>query len=284
MSLTNPNDVITEARLAEFYGQILPYLGGMPEMVANKFSKGDLYSTDEKMIGQWIDGKPIYKKTISTNISSFVSGGNSYKYYDISSLNVDKPLGFSAIAKILDMWYTLPDMELGETGFNGNYSVSFTFRSGNNGVVLWAQQANMARISDIIFTLTYTKTTDSAIAIGNDTDYSTTEKIVGTWIDGKPLYQKTFSTTMPDAVSTPKFVAIGASVDYVCCTECAIMINNASVAVGMLYTNNAFTAQTKLNVHNNTASNNPNSIELMTTDNGWLNEKAYVTLRYTKAT
>jgi hypothetical protein len=37
----------------------------------------------------------------------------------------------------------------------------------------------------------YTKTTDSAISIGDDTDYSTEEKIVGTWIDGKPLYQKT---------------------------------------------------------------------------------------------
>jgi hypothetical protein len=38
----------------------------------------------------------------------------------------------------------------------------------------------------------YTKTTDQSIAIGSDTDYSTTEKIVGTWIDGKPLYQKTW--------------------------------------------------------------------------------------------
>ena len=44
-----------------------------------------------------------------------------------------------------------------------------------------------------IMTIQYTKTTDSSIAIGSDTDYSTTEKIVGTWIDGKPLYQKTIS-------------------------------------------------------------------------------------------
>ena len=38
--------------------------------------------------------------------------------------------------------------------------------------------------------LPFTKTTDSPIAIGSDTDYSTDEKIVGTWIDGKPLYQR----------------------------------------------------------------------------------------------
>jgi hypothetical protein len=32
--------------------------------------------------------------------------------------------------------------------------------------------------------------------IGSNTDYSTTEKIIGTWIDGKPLYQKTIH--LPD--------------------------------------------------------------------------------------
>ena len=34
--------------------------------------------------------------------------------------------------------------------------------------------------------------TDSAIKVGTGNDYSTDEQIIGTWIDGKPLYQKTF--------------------------------------------------------------------------------------------
>jgi hypothetical protein len=48
-------------------------------------------------------------------------------------------------------------------------------------------------------TVQYTKTTDSANSFkyGDPNEYSTTEKIVGTWIDGKPLYQKTISYTCP---------------------------------------------------------------------------------------
>ena len=40
-----------------------------------------------------------------------------------------------------------------------------------------------------------TKTTDAANSFnyGDPNEYSTTEKIVGSWIDGKPLYQKTIS-------------------------------------------------------------------------------------------
>lgn len=45
----------------------------------------------------------------------------------------------------------------------------------------------------------------SAIAgsAGNYIDYSTTEKIVGTWIDGKPIYQKTYTN-----------VSIGVTADW----------------------------------------------------------------------
>ena len=66
MSLTNPKDVVTEERLKDFYDGIYPYLGGMPEILANKFSRSDIYSTTEKIIGQWIDGKPLYQKIVTT--------------------------------------------------------------------------------------------------------------------------------------------------------------------------------------------------------------------------
>ena len=73
MSLTN--DQITAKNFKEFYQKILPYLGTMPEVLANKFSKGDMYSTSEKMIGQWIDGKPLYQKTITGTGSADISLG-----------------------------------------------------------------------------------------------------------------------------------------------------------------------------------------------------------------
>jgi hypothetical protein len=37
----------------------------------------------------------------------------------------------------------------------------------------------------------------SGTAVSGGQNYSTTEQLVGTWIDGKPLYQKTYSGTIP---------------------------------------------------------------------------------------
>ena len=64
MSLTNPKNVVTEERLSEFYHQILPYLGNVPDLVMSKFKQSDIYSTSERIVGQWVDGKPLYQKTI----------------------------------------------------------------------------------------------------------------------------------------------------------------------------------------------------------------------------
>ena len=47
-----------------------------------------------------------------------------------------------------------------------------------------------SEVNSFIVTIQYTKTIDGAISIGLDTDYSLEEKIIGTWINGKPLYQK----------------------------------------------------------------------------------------------
>jgi len=47
---------ITAKNFKEFYERILPYLNG---------AGGNDYSTDEKVIGSWIDGKPLYQKTFT---------------------------------------------------------------------------------------------------------------------------------------------------------------------------------------------------------------------------
>ena len=62
MSLTN--DQITAKNFKEFYEAIRPYLNGsFPTAIANKFDKANMYSTDEQIVGRWIDGKPLYQKT-----------------------------------------------------------------------------------------------------------------------------------------------------------------------------------------------------------------------------
>ena len=185
--LTNPNNVVTEERLAQFYQQILPYLGGMPDALANKFSKADLYSTDEKLIGRWIDGKPLYQKTI---VNTTPLSGSSL-HIDLSSDNADfiRPLYIAMAA-------TSGDSAISYTPLNFNNSSSYVFyinEIGNHDIAI-AFSANLASNRGnhgYIAILQYTKITDSAVEIGSNTDYSTTEKIVGTWINGKPIWQKT---------------------------------------------------------------------------------------------
>jgi len=191
MSLTNPRSVITEQRLNDFYKGILPYLGGMPEMLANKFSKGDLYSTDEKMIGQWIDGKPIYEKVLrpSSDITITTSMTN---IHDVSDLNIET-LVEGAVHRFPNQGTSML-----ETDYDSGY-----IRAKALGV-------NLPYYTNGFTVIQYTKTTDTAISIGDDTDYSTEEKIIGTWIDSKPIYQKTISCgALPN--NTSKSVAHGIS-------------------------------------------------------------------------
>ena len=178
MSLTNPKDVVTEERLSEFYQGIYPYLGGMPEMVANKFSKGDIYSTIEKMVAVWTDGKPLYQISIQASVSD----KTTIPIANISTLNI---LNWSGVFvqtssnntfklnTTTDAWVYV------ERSFNGFYFQSTSKWTGT-----------------VYITLQYTKTTDSAIAIGTESDYDSTEKIVGTWF-GENLWQNTVQFTTP---------------------------------------------------------------------------------------
>lgn len=50
-----------------------------------KIKDVEVYSTSEKVVGKWIDGKPLYQKTIQMQTVSAGTVGT----YDISSLNCD---------------------------------------------------------------------------------------------------------------------------------------------------------------------------------------------------
>ena len=228
MSLTNPKDVVTEQRLHEFYQGILPYLGGMPDLLANKFSRGDLYSTDEKIIGQWTDGKPLYQKTIAVTLTVSEDKVQQSTDIDLSSLNVDTMIFCSGFV----IGQGAPDKFIRYSNDVWGSNLEYTFE-------VFLQTLSNLRIVTNRVTLNgctayaiirYTKTTDSAVSMGDDTDYSTTEKIVGTWIDGRPVYQKTFTGTIPantfvDDTTTNFAVAELPNVDKVVCSAGSICDN-----------------------------------------------------------
>lgn len=182
MSLTE--EQITAKNFEEYHKRILPFLNGsFPTPIVNQFSKGDLYSTDEKIIGQWIDGKPVYQKTIVLSTALTVS--TNWTTTPVSTSNMDSFIGISNV--------------LTDDGTNWQ-----CVNAAKDNFILLQNTRTSANVPVKCFTIRYTKTTDSPISIGDGNDYSTDEQVVGTWIDGKPVYQKTveFTQTLPAGNAT----------------------------------------------------------------------------------
>lgn len=176
------------------------------------------YSTEEHVVGVWTDGKPLYQKTIK--MENITLTATSEYNIDISNLNIDviasSPNGY--IKYLTSM--PLKSMRSIPLGLLGNYSISIDADRSN---LMLKRKGGNIDISVIEITIQYTKTTDSPItpqttlenAINNTTfsnletqnkdlvgainevnksnTYSTEEQVVGKWIDGKPVYRKTYT-------------------------------------------------------------------------------------------
>ena len=118
--------------------------------------------------------------------------------------------------------------------------------------------------------------------------YSTTEKIVGEWIDGKPIYQKTFTGITlgtPSSVGTSADVSvnIGANVDTVVYSHGEFLYNGAYTALMLLHegSNNA-KAVVRFFVLNNNHASTPNTILVRNCVPSYGGCPVHVTIQYTK--
>lgn len=272
MSLTN--DQITAQNFKDFYNAIRPYLNGQVPTFANAFNKSDLYSTDEKIVGTWIDGKPLYQKTIEIEISS----ANDIVY---------TPVGAS-IDTVASLIALRVDGGTNKTGFA--FAVSTNDETNQSTIVyvtsnratshpnsVFSYTANQTAVigRPVLVTIQYTKTTDTAIKVGDGNDYSTDEQIVGTWIDGKPLYQKTISGVI-SAINTPVIIDTLSDLDVLVEAKGNIYIS-ASDQIPVLhgYIENANADQIRfLN----------GAIQVVSPFNNRLSKVVTVTIQYTKTT
>lgn len=202
--------------------------------IANAFNRGDIYSTDERMVGQWIDGKPLYQAYVgndtyaSNNLNVNLNSSSEHprtiytKTYTDDALikmfsikvttNCSNSDGYIVIKKNSTVVFKLHAITGTETVYDG--SVCFGISSGDTLTVEGDWDGSHTSINWKFFAtcyeydianvdycfekvqnvFNYTKTTDTAISIGNAYEYSTDEKVVGTWISGELLYQKTVAT------------------------------------------------------------------------------------------
>lgn len=145
-----------------------------------------IYSLEEREIGVWEDGKPLYQKTWELTIPSG-SGAYEHTFTEAAIPNLDKAVAtsyslFGIGERAYVPWYQQATVVLDEQSATG---VTFYFASNNYA----------GRI--IYYTAQYTKTTDVA-GSGSWTPqgvpahhYSTDEQIVGTYLD-ETLYEKTW--------------------------------------------------------------------------------------------
>ena len=181
-----------------------------------------IYSTEEREVGVWTDGKPLYQKTIPVTASTSanyvdiqhgvsdidkVVKSEGYIYYDDSPNLIERrffpQLYYTAMENLATSIYMVTDT-----------SIRVAYGS-------WLKGLDQSKVQ-IEVTIFYTKTTDTA---GSGTwtttgeyahHYSTSEKVIGTWTDGKPLYEKTFNYTGTYSGGTTHTLAISLdNPDYV---------------------------------------------------------------------
>ena len=166
----------------------------------------DIYSTEEREIGVWTDGKPLYQKTISFGTLP----NNTTKSVEHSVSNIGTKFIANAFSKnsnnltIPIPYATAPTTDQAQIYIDNTYINIKT-------------PSNMAGYTDTYITINYTKTTDTPgsgkyVPSGAPAvHYSTDEQLIGTWIDGKPLYQKTINTGAMLSSSGVKMVNHGIS-------------------------------------------------------------------------
>ena len=148
MAIQDDNTLVTKGDLKALYGdKIAPYLGANLAISTNN---SEYFSTNEKVVGVWIDGRPIYQKTLTCNL------GNA--------TTVNNPHNISNLDFVIDMF------GYGKDSSGNSFPVPYA-PVGNIswGVQIYVSATNITCAtaqnwsgSTVKVTLRYVKTTDTA--------------------------------------------------------------------------------------------------------------------------
>ena len=123
--------------------------------------KANNYSTDEKVVGTWINGKPLYQKTI--RIADF----SVPNFIDVKTVNMSSYLNnvddmIDAKLKFTRAGFSYTGISIYASGANTiSQYIGFRYSISENLLYLTVPSSG-SDYTDIYFTIQYTKTTDSA--------------------------------------------------------------------------------------------------------------------------
>lgn len=181
----------------------------------------EIYSEDEKQVGVWIDGKPLYQRTIhkttafSNNVwtSNFLgTAGSGIKiigYNGYAVMRGTEQLYEYSYWRSTNEYFTVITSTVGDDlSMYLKFSTNYTLEIG-------------------YCTIWYTKNSDTAGSGGyqaygfSPIIYSETEREIGVWIDNKPLYAKTVATngSVPSGAVLISREVINANYDLILYTK-----------------------------------------------------------------
>lgn len=250
--------------------------------VTDATSSGDnefqpiIYSEEEREIGVWKDGKPLYEKTLS--ISTLVSGTYTTVPYNID--DIDYIFIHNAVTQFVvnnNIVYGT-SMPYVSSPSSEQFCVDVNTNADSVGYICGIALAG----GSAIVVLRYTKTTDTA-GSGVWTPqgvpavhYSTEEHIVGTWVDGSTLYEKTLTFTAPSSNAYTS-QSLGVTVDYVSIIETATIKGSQVGTLCGAYNGNPASDEWQgfINLTNSTLDYRVGS--------SYYGATCYVTIHYTKS-
>ena len=177
----NGFEILIKSSNSAVAGDIIIYWIATTKFSGNGIFQPVIYSLEEREIGVWADGKPLYERT-----------------FDLGS---DTDISYNSWTETTISWQTISVERLvgakGFTSSGGTFAGTLLASKKSNGKVEIQTPRNNFNSGVRYLTLQYTKSTDVA-GSGSWTPqgvpthhYSTDEQVVGTWIDGSTLYEKT---------------------------------------------------------------------------------------------
>ena len=285
---------------SNYYGGNGTTTFGLPKRLGMPYNADALYDTSERVVGIYTDGKPLYKKVI--NFGALPNAKSKEVAHGITNINASSFKLVQAFANRPNDTITIPFLNL--TSLSG--AINLLVTTTNVKITTGEDRSN----STAFVYLYYTKTTDSTRTLpsaGHSADgngvfciragvsgdanthvYSTTEQIVGEWIDGKTIYEKTIVDTLPvtetNGVRASKQIPTGTNISKI--TAVSAFCYSSTGVICPLYGSVVSSRENDVGyqVRSNTASTNNNSITVYNANNIWNGIEVIFTIQYTKTT
>jgi len=240
-----------------------------------------IYSEEEREVGAWTDGKPLYQKTVIIPNTSTINKDFTFAH-GIS--NIDKVISANGM-----LW------EIG--GDSGRYSYFMPVSDNSNNTLsirvsktdIYFRGTNYFSVDanrNMYVTIQYTKTTDVAGSGNWNTDgvpthhYSTNEQVIGTWVDGKPVYEMVFEiASLPNTTTTEYNPNISNFGEWVACGCSGEVIFASGNKAPLPYFHMGLFATNSINIQYN-----PNGKVQIQTGTDRTTASAKFVLQYTKTT